>query len=189
MKNLKDAIETKGTIINDEVVKVDSFLNHQIDCSLVTEMGESFYEHFKNSNITKVVTIESSGVAPSFAAACKFGVPMIFIKKAQPSTMQNPVSYEVFSFTKNKHYTICMEKDYLTKNDNVLFIDDFLANGEAFKAAEVLIKECGAKVAGVGIVIEKAFQKGHQYILDQGYNLCCLASIASIENKKITWAE
>lgn len=189
MNKLKSAVEAQGRIISDEVLKVDSFLNHQVDCSLVMEMAEQFYEHFKDKNVTKVVTIESSGIAPSFATACKFNVPMIFIKKAQPSTMQNPVSHEVFSFTKNKHYTICMEKDYLTANDNVLFIDDFLANGEAFKAAEVLIKECGANISGVGIVIEKAFQKGHQYILDNGYDLCALASIASIKDKKITWAE
>lgn len=189
MKNLKAAIETKGTIINDEVLKVDSFLNHQIDCPLVMEMADNFYEHFKDKKITKIVTIESSGIAPSFATACKFEVPIVFIKKAQPSTMQNPVSYEVFSFTKNKHYTICMEKEYVSKDDNILFIDDFLANGEAFKAAEVLIKECGANIAGVGIVIEKAFQKGHQYLLDSGYDLCALASIASIKDKKITWAK
>lgn len=189
MDNLKKAIETKGLIISDEILKVDSFLNHQIDTKLVAEMADEFYQHFKDKNITKVITIESSGIAPSFITAYKLDVPMIFIKKAKPSTMQNPVSYEVFSFTKNKHYTICMEKDYISKDDNILFIDDFLANGEAFKAAEHLIQECEAKIAGVGIVIEKAFQKGHQYITEAGYDLCALASIASIKDKQITWAE
>ncbi|MBM6810386.1 xanthine phosphoribosyltransferase [Faecalitalea cylindroides] len=189
MKSLKDAIEQKGLIISDEVLKVDSFLNHQIDCPLVMKMADEFYEHFKDKKITKIVTIESSGVAPSFATACRFGVPMVFIKKAQPSTMQDPVSCQVFSFTKNKYYPICMERQYLSEEDNVLFIDDFLANGEAFKAAENLIKECGANISGVGIVIEKAFQKGHKYIVDAGYDFCALASIASIKDKKITWAE
>ena len=103
--------------------------------------------------------------------------------------MQDPVSCQVFSFTKNKYYPICMERQYLSEEDNVLFIDDFLANGEAFKAAENLIKECGANISGVGIVIEKAFQKGHKYIVDAGYDFCALASIASIKDKKITWAE
>ena len=90
MKSLKDTIEQKGLIISDEVLKVDSFLNHQIDCPLVMEMADEFYEHFKDKKITKIVTIESSGVAPSFATACRFGVPMVFTKKAQPRALQLP---------------------------------------------------------------------------------------------------
>ena len=137
MKSLKDAIEQKGLIISDEVLKVDSFLNHQIDCPLVMEMADEFYEHFKDKKITKIVTIESSGVAPSFATACRFGVPMVFIKKAQPSTMQDPVSCQVFSFTKNKYYPICMERQYLSEEDNVLFIDDFLATEKHLKLQKI----------------------------------------------------
>lgn len=188
MKALKNAIETRGHFINDEVLKVDSFLNHQIDCELVDEMGKEFYEHFKDKGITKVITIESSGIAPAYAAAIRLGVPMVFIKKAQPSTMQDPLSAQVFSFTKNKTYTICLESEYLDENDKVLFIDDFLANGEAFKGAEVLMTQKNVTITGVGIVIEKSFQKGHQYIVNKGYDLCALASIADVKDKKITWA-
>ena len=141
MKALKNAIETRGHYINDEVLKVDAFLNHQIDCSLVDEMGNEFYEHFKNKGITKVVTIESSGIAPAYATAIRLNVPLIFIKKTQPSTMIDPAFAEVFSFTKNKTYPICIEKEYLKKGDKVLFIDDFLANGEAFKGTENLIAQ------------------------------------------------
>lgn len=112
MKALKNAIETRGHFINDEVLKVDAFLNHQIDCSLVDEMGNEFYEHFKNKGITKVVTIESSGIAPAYATAIRLNVPLIFIKKTQPSTMIDPAFAEVFSFTKNKTYPICIEKEY-----------------------------------------------------------------------------
>ena len=170
MKALKNAIETRGHFINDEVLKVDAFLNHQIDCSLVDEMGNEFYEHFKNKGITKVVTIESSGIAPAYATAIRLNVPLIFIKKTQPSTMIDPAFAEVFSFTKNKTYPICIEKEYLKKGDKVLFIDDFLANGEAFKGTENLIAQAQAEIVGVGMVIEKAFQKGHAYITEKGYD-------------------
>ena len=189
MKALKDAIETRGHFINDEVLKVDAFLNHQIDCKLVDQMGEEFYQHFKNKGITKVITIESSGIAPAYATAIRLNVPLIFIKKAQPSTMINPAFAEVFSFTKNKTYPICIEKEYLRKGDQLLFIDDFLANGEAFKGTETLISHTDAKIVGVGMVIEKAFQKGHAYIMDKGYDFQALASIASVKDKKITWAD
>lgn len=188
MNNLKKNIEEKGIFLDSDILKVDSFLNHQIDIDLVEEMGECFYEHFKNVPITKVVTLESSGIAPAYATARRLHVPMLFIKKSEPNTMQAPLSSSVYSFTKQRSYTICMEQDYLNENDRVLFIDDFLANGEAFKGVEQLIGQSGAKIVGVGICIEKRFQKGHSYICGQGYDLLALASIDHIENKKIIWA-
>lgn len=187
MENLKRAILEKGTMIDDRIVKVDAFLNHQIDPKLVAEMGECFYEHFKNKKISKVVTIESSGIAPALMTALKLNVEMIFIKKTNPSTMIDAITTTVHSFTKNKTYSVCMESGYLNEDDTVLFIDDFLANGEAFRGAEEIIKKTGAKIAGVGIVIEKEFQKGHDYILKQGYDLYCLASINTIRNGVITF--
>lgn len=189
MKTLKKAIEEQGMMLNDDVLKVDRFVNHQINCQLMKEVGEAFYEHFKDKHITKILTIESSGIAPSVFCGCCFDVPVVFIKKAQPSTMLNPVSAEVFSFTKNKHYTVCLEKDFLNENDHVLFIDDFLANGEAFKAAESLVEQCNATIEGVGILIEKTFQAGHDYIVNKGYDLCSLAPIRTMKNGKITWDE
>lgn len=182
MENLKRAIIEKGTLIGDSIVKVDSFLNHQIDPQLTNEMGKCFYEHFKDKGITKIVTIESSGIAPSFVASLYFNVPMVFIKKTHPSTMENPITATVHSFTKNKTYTVCMDKGYLNENDKVLFIDDFLANGEAFKGAEEIIKQTEAEIVGVGIVIEKEFQQGHAYIIKQGYDLYSLASIISMKD-------
>lgn len=187
MENLKQAIIERGTLIGDQIVKVDSFLNHQIDPKLVNEMGECFYKYFKDKGITKVVTIESSGIAPAFIAAYHFNVPMIFIKKTHPSTMCNPITSTVHSFTKNKTYTVCMDEGYLDENDKVLFIDDFLANGEAFKGAEEIIKQTKASIAGVGIVIEKEFQKGHEYIINQGYDLYCLASIKCMKDGIVTF--
>ena len=182
MKALKNAIETRGHFINDEVLKVDAFLNHQIDCSLVDEMGNEFYEHFKNKGITKVVTIESSGIAPAYATAIRLNVPLIFIKKTQPSTMIDPAFAEVFSFTKNKTYPICIEKEYLKKGDKVLFIDDFLANGEAFKGTENLIAQAQAEIVGVGMVIEKAFQNGRKILEEKGVRVESLAIIEDLSN-------
>lgn len=189
MKELKEAIENKGIFLSDDILKVDTFLNHQIDIELMDLMGQAFADHFKDKGITKVVTVETGGIAPGYAAARALGVPLIFTKKTEPNTMLDPVYSEVFSYTKKKHYTICMEKDYLHKEDKVLFIDDFLANGEAFKGIEELMEQTGASIAGVGICIEKAFQKGHAYITSRGYDLYSLAPIATVKDRKITWAD
>ncbi len=188
MEALVKAIQERGQCITDDILKVDSFVNHQIDCALMDQIGEEFFNRYKDKNITKVVTIETSGIAPSYATALRLGVPLVFIKKTLPSTMQNPVYAKVFSFTKNKEYTVCLEKDFIQEDDNILFIDDFLANGEAFKSAEELIEKCNAKIYGVGILIEKRFQKGHDYIVNKGYDFYPLASINKIENKEIKFA-
>ena len=189
MENLKKAICTQAQVFNNEIIKVDSFLNHQVDPHLMKQMGECFYKHFKDKKITKVVTVESSGISPALMCALYFDVPMIFIKKANPSTMVNPLATTVHSFTKNKTYTLCIEQGYLDENDHILFIDDFLANAEAFKGVEVLLAQSGATISGVGIVITKAFQKGKQYILDKGYDLYSLASIKNIRNNEIFFEE
>lgn len=185
MELLEKAILEKGKILKGNILKVDTIINHQIDPILMDEMGKEFYEYFKKYNITKVLTVESSGIAPALMTAIRFNVPLVFLKKTTPSTMLNPVTSEVFSFTKNKTYTLCMEKDFVNENDNILFIDDFLANGEAFKGVENIIAQTDAKIAGVGIIIEKSFQKGHDYILNKGYDLYSLANIKSFKDGKI----
>ncbi|MBB5184255.1 xanthine phosphoribosyltransferase [Faecalicoccus acidiformans] len=187
MKLLQEAIEQRGTIINDDILKVDSFLNHQIDCRLMKAIGQEFAAHFQDQNVTKIVTIESSGIAPAVFAGDCMDVPVIFMKKSEPSTMLDPVYTEAFSFTKNRKYTLCMERQFLSKNDRVLFIDDFLANGQAFLSAEDLIQQCGAHVVGVGIVIEKSFQKGRALIEEKGYDIYSLARIQAMKDNKILW--
>lgn len=182
MNKLEKYILEKGKFIDSNVLKVDSFLNHQIDPVLMKEMGDEFYEYFKNHGITKIVTIETSGIAPALMCALRMDVPLVFIKKTHPSTMSNPLTASVHSFTKNKTYSVCLDKEFISSNDRILFIDDFLANGEAFKGAEEIINQANAKICGVGMVIEKAFQKGHQYILDKGYDLYALASIKKFED-------
>lgn len=185
MKLLEDVILEKGEILEGNILKVDSFMNHQIDPILMEKLGIEFAEYFKDRKITKVLTVESSGIAPSLMCALKLQVPLVFLKKNQPSTMRQPLTSEVFSYTKNKAYTLCMEKHFLNNDDIVLFIDDFLANGEAFRGVEDIIKQSGARLEGVGIVIEKSFQKGHEYIISQGYDLYSLADIKAFNNGKI----
>lgn len=185
MKLLEEAILEKGIVLDGHILKVDSIINHQIDPVLMDELGKAFYEYFKNKGITKVLTVEASGIAPSLMCALRLNVPLVFLKKAKPSTMLDPLSVEVFSYTKNKSYTLCMEKRFVEDNDKILFIDDFLANGEAFKGVEAIIEQTNATIEGVGILIEKSFQKGHEYIVNKGYDLYTLADIKSFEDGKI----
>lgn len=189
MKLLIDAIKSRGRILHNNILKVDEIINHQVDPVLMNAIGDEFYNHFKDKNITKVVTVESSGIAPAILTALKLNVPLLFLKKTQPSTMLDVVTAEVYSYTKNKNYTLCLEKRFINNNDNILFIDDFLANGEAFKGVEKIITEVGAKIVGVGILIDKSFQEGHNYIMNKGYDLYSLAQIISFEDGVIEFSK
>lgn len=188
MKVLENAILDKGKILENDILKVDAIINHQIDPQLMEALGNEFYEHFKDKQITKVLTVESSGIAPALMCALKLNVPLVFLKKALPSTMINPLTSEVFSYTKNKHYTLCMEKEFLDDQDRILFIDDFLANGEAFRGVENIVNQTNASIVGVGILIEKSFQAGHEYIVNKGYDLYSLADIISFKNGLIQFS-
>lgn len=185
MKLLEEAILEKGTILKGNILKVDAIINHQIDPVLMDELGKEFYEHFKDKGITKILTVESSGIAPALMCALRFNVPLVFLKKTVPSTMLEPLTSKVFSYTKNKEYTLCMEKRFVEDGDKILFIDDFLANGEAFQGVENIIAQTNASIVGVGILIEKSFQKGHAYIVDKGYDLYSCANITSFSDGKI----
>lgn len=186
MDLLKQMILQKGHVINENVLKVDSFINHQVDPKLMKEIGLEFYNYFKNSNITKVFTIESSGIAPAIMAASEFNVPMVILKKQTSSTLnENLYQTEVKSFTKGITYNLTLSKEYISKDDNILIIDDFLANGEAAKGAIKLIENAGATVAGLGIVIEKSFQPGRKFLDDLGYDVHSLARIKFLKNGKV----
>ena len=187
---LKQMILDKGQVINADILKVDSFLNHQVDSKLMDEIGSEFYNHFKNTGVTKIFTIESSGIAPAIMASCKFEVPMVILKKQTSSILKDDFyQTEIKSFTKNTTYNLTLSKKYISLNDNILIIDDFLANGEAAKGAIKLVEEAGAKVAGIGIVIEKSFQPGRKLLEDLGYNIYSLARIKSLENNKIEFMD
>lgn len=184
MKLLEDRILKDGHIGADNVLKVDSFLNHQIDVNFVCELGKEFYRLFKDENITKILTIEASGIGIACLTAQYFGVPVVFAKKAKTINIYSDTyNATVHSYTHKKDYDIVVSKEFLSKEDNVLIIDDFLAKGSALTALLMLIEKAGAKTAGAGIVIEKAYQGGGNLVRDMGIRVESLAKIKSISKK------
>ena len=184
MKLLEDRILKDGHIGADNVLKVDSFLNHQIDVSFVCELGKEFYRLFKDENITKILTIEASGIGIACLAAQYFGVPVVFAKKTKTINIYSDTyNATVHSYTHKKDYDIVVSKEFLSKEDNVLIIDDFLAKGSALTALLMLIEKAGAKTAGAGIVIEKAYQGGGNLVRDMGIRVESLEKIKSISKK------
>lgn len=184
MKLLEDRILKDGHIGTDNVLKVDSFLNHQIDVNFVCELGKEFYRLFKDENITKILTIEASGIGIACLAAQYFGVPVVFAKKTKTINIYSDTyNATVHSYTHKRDYDIVISKEFLSKEDNVLIIDDFLAKGSALTALLMLIEKAGAKTAGAGIVIEKAYQGGGNLVRDMGIRVESLAKIKSISKK------
>jgi xanthine phosphoribosyltransferase len=183
MELLKNRIKKDGVVIEDKVLKVDSFLNHQIDVKLFNEMGKEFKTRFKDKEITKILTIETSGIAVACIAAQYFNVPVVFAKKHSGSNMDID-SYEsdVYSFTKQKEYKIKVSKKYINPQDKILIIDDFLASGSAISGLIELVNKAKAEVSGVGIVIEKSFQGGRELIEERGIQLESLAIIDSMKS-------
>lgn len=184
MKLLEDRILKDGHIGADNVLKVDSFLNHQIDVNFVCELGKEFYRLFKDENITKILTIEASGIGIACFTAQYFNVPVVFAKKTKTINIYSDTyNATVHSYTHKKDYDIVVSNEFLSKEDNVLIIDDFLAKGSALTALLMLIEKAGAKTAGAGIVIEKAYQGGGNLVRDMGIRVESLAKIKSISKK------
>ena len=183
MELLKEKINKEGKVLSDTVLKVDSFLNHQIDPLLMKEIGDEFANRYADEIITKVLTVESSGIAPATFLGLTIGAPVVFARKRKSLTLSdNLYTSEVFSFTKNESNNISVAKDYISADDNVLIIDDFLANGEAVKGLLDIANQAGANIVGVGIVIEKGFQQGGKLLREQGVRIESLARIKSLEN-------
>jgi len=190
MDSLKEMIYKNGEIKDGNILKVDSFLNHQLDAEFLYEMGCEFYRLFKNEEITKIVTIEVSGIAIAAMAALFFKVPVIFAKKTESINLDKDIySSKVYSYTKQKDYNIMVSKKYLNKNDKLLIIDDFLAAGNAMNGLIDLSKQSGAEIKGIGIVIEKGFQAGGKLLRSEGYNLKSLAIIEEMKNGNILFRE
>lgn len=190
MKKLHEKIMQDGKVLSDQVLKVDSFLNHQIDPPLMQAIGEEFANRFKESGITKILSIESSGIAPAMMTGLILGTPAIFARKRKSLTMSNNLfTASVHSFTKNETNEISVSKDFLKKGDKVLLIDDFLANGQAVLGLLDIINQAEAELVGVGIVIEKGFQPGGDMIREKGIRVESLAIIESLENGKVKFNE
>ena len=189
MKVLQEKILNEGKVLSGDVLKVDAFLNHQIDPVLMQEIGKEFAQRFKEENITKIVTIESSGIAPAVMAALELGVKVIFARKRKSLTLQdNMYVAKVYSFTKQETNEISLSRNHIDENDRVLIIDDFLANGQAALGLMSLVEQAGASIAGIGIVIEKAFQDGGKKLRENGVRVESLAEIASLDNGTVTFA-
>lgn len=186
MQLLEEKILAEGHALNEDILKVDGFINHQVDPVLMKQIGEEFAAHFANQGITKIVTIESSGIAPALATATAMGVPMIILKK-QPSKVLNQDLYQtvVTSFTKGTSYELTLSMNFVNENDHVLIIDDFLANGEAATGAIRLLRKAHATVAGLGILIEKSFQPGREKLNEQGIHVYSLARISKMSKDHI----
>lgn len=187
---LEQKILTEGIVLSDQVLKVDAFLNHQIDPVLMQQIGKEFAARFKDAGITKIITIEASGIAPAIMAGLELGVPVIFARKYQSLTLKDDLyRSKVFSFTKQTESTIAISNKHLHSTDKALVIDDFLANGQAALGLIDLIHQANAEVVGVGIVIEKSFQSGRDLLLEKGYRVESLARVLSLTDGKVTFVK
>lgn len=188
MELLKERIKEQGKAIGTDIIKVDMFLNHQIDVDLLNEIGKEFKRLFENANINKILTIEASGIGIACIAAQYFSVPVVFAKKgANRNVGDNIYKADVYSFTKGTTTTIGVSKDYLSEDDHILIIDDFMANGKAVHGLINIINQAGATVEGIGIVIEKGFQPGGDALRSLGYRVESLAVIKSIDNGEVVF--
>lgn len=181
MKLLEEKIRECGEVLPANVLKVDSFLNHQIDVELINECGKAWYELFKDEGVTKILTIESSGIGIACLTAQHFGVPVVYAKKSKSSiTGGENYSTKVVSYTHGQSYEVLISKKYISKNDRILLIDDFLAHGSALKVLINLVEMAGATIVGAGIAIEKSFLNGGKNLRELGYRIESLARIESM---------
>ena len=190
MKFMTERIAREGRALNEDVLLVDSFLNHQVDMELMRQCGDAFAEHFRGKGITRVLTVESSGIAPAGMAALALGVPLVFLKKKTSRITAGDVyQTPVQSFTKGTRYELTVASRYLPAGEKVLFIDDFLAMGEAALGVARLVKEAGSEIAGIGIVIEKSFQPGRKKLEAAGFDVFSLARVKTLREGAIEFVE
>lgn len=186
MKSLEEKIEKEGLVLPGNVLKVDSFLNHQIDPVMTMAMGRELIRLFSGVKIDRVLTVEASGIAIGLAAAYYAGAPLVFAKKKKSVLMtEEAYTADVYSYTKKETNTIAVLKKFLPEGEQVLIVDDFLANGEASLGMAELVRKAGSQVAGIGIAVDKAFQRGHNRLIEAGYRLESLAVIDSLDGGKV----
>ena len=189
MQLLEQAILERGRVKDGEVLKVDAFLNHQMDVGLINELGREFHRRFADAGVTKILTIEASGIGIACITAQYFGVPVVFAKKTQSRNIDGEVlTTQVTSFTHQRNYDVIVSKRFLDPSDRVLLIDDFLAKGSALLGLISLVQQSGASIAGAGIGIEKGFDVGGQAVRSQGIRVESLATIASMDANGIVFA-
>lgn len=184
MKLLEERISAEGKVLPGDILKVDGFINHRIDVPFMAELGREFYRLYKNDNITKILTIEASGIGIACLTAIPFGVPVVFAKKSKTSNTAND-SYkaQAHSYTHGTENTVIVSKEWLSESDRILIIDDFLANGSALSALCEIAEQAGATVVGAGIIIEKSYQGGGDMLRAKGLRIESLAKIANLNSK------
>ena len=185
MKALKDRILKDGKCYPGGILKVDKFINHQMDPNLMKDIAVEFIRRFASTKVNKILTIEASGIAPAIMMGFLMNLPVVFAKKKKPSTMGNMLATKVTSFTKQREYDVIISRDYLTADDHVLFIDDFLANGNAANGVIDLCKMSGATIEAMGFIIEKAFQHGGDFLREHNIRYEALATVESLDDCKI----
>lgn len=185
MELLKERIRRDGIIKKGNVLKVDSFLNHRMDIELINEIGKEFKKRFESSPINKILTIEASGIGIACITAQHFNVPVVFAKKSQSINLEGEMyTTKIRSFTHNRVYDVIVSKKYLSEDDHVLIIDDFLANGCALEGLISIVQSSGATLEGIGICVEKGFQKGGEIIRSKGIHLESLAIVDGMDSDK-----
>lgn len=190
MKQLQEKILAEGKVLSESVLKVDSFLNHQIDPALMQAIGEEFASRFADEGVTKILTIESSGIAPAVMAGLVLGVPVVFARKRKSLTLVDELyTASVHSFTKNETNDISVSKAFISSEDVVLVMDDFLANGQAALGLVDIVEQANAALSGIGIVIEKGFQTGGNLLRGRGIRVESLAIVSSLESGKVAFLE
>lgn len=190
MELLKQRIMEEGIVLNNRVLKVDSFLNHQIDPKLFVAMGKEIAERFKDKGIQRIVTIEASGIAVALPVAIEMDVPLVFARKKKSILMTDDVYHSVvYSYTKEENYDVTISKRFLPEGEKVLIIDDFLASGEAAMGLCILVESAGDTVEGIAIVIEKSFQPGRERLERAGYDVQSLVRVKAFENDRCVFIE
>jgi len=190
MQLLKDRIVKEGRVLPGSIIKVDGFLNHKVDVSLLRAMAKEFAKLFDLNGLTAVATIEASGIPLGTACADEFGVPLIFAKKSKSDNIEGGLyQSEIYSYTYKKKFTLLVSRQWLGAGDKVLIVDDFLANGEALRGMVDIVDQAGAEILGIGIAVEKGFQSGGQRMRDAGYNLKSLAIVESADETGFTFRD
>lgn len=190
MQQLKDRIIKEGRVLPGNIIKVDGFLNHRVDTALMCDIADEFAKYFDVNNITMVLTAEASGIALATICAQRYGVPMVFAKKAKSDNIEGGLyQSDIFSYTYKKKVTLLVSQDWITKDDKVLIIDDFMAKGYAMRGLIDIVNKAGATLAGIGVAVEKGFQDGGDSLRREGYPIKSLAIIDSVEDGVIRFRE
>ena len=190
MQQLKERILREGRVLPGNIVKVDGFLNHRVDTALMGDIADEFARYFDTNNITMVLTAEASGIALATVCAQKYGVPMVFAKKAKSDNIEGGLyQSDIYSYTYKKKVTLIVAQEWLGPDDKVLIIDDFMAKGYAMRGLIDIVQKAGAQLMGIGIAVEKGFQDGGDSLRREGYDVHSLAIIDAVDGGKIVFRE